>query len=482
LDLSLGECVSIHLVFILMADEFDLLILGSGPGGYVAAIRAAEWGLRTAVIEKDVELGGTCLNVGCIPTKALLFSAEVYDYMKRGKEFGIECGEPKLQFDTVRARQVQVVRKHNKGLEFLFRKHKIETIHGWGTLQGGCKIVVESKEGKREVGAKNIILATGSEARMLPGLAADGERILTNREILATPGLPESLLIVGGGAVGVEFASIYRRFGAAVTLIEMLPRILPLGDEEISKELERSLKKQDIKIHTNARVEKVEKKAEGVEVTIIEGDARQVFQAQQVLIAVGRKPNTDNIGLEKTRVELERGLVKTDEFMQTAEPGMYATGDIVAGGHQLAHAAFMEGLVAVGKICGKAVPPMNQRLVPDCIYCEPQVAGVGLTEAEARKMGYAVKSGKFPFMANSKATILGAHEGFVKLVCEEKYGEILGAHMIGPSVTEMIGEVVTAMRLEATAEDLMYTIHAHPTLSEAIFDAANAVYSLTLNA
>lgn len=464
-----------------MADEFDLLILGSGPGGYVAAIRAAQWGLRTAVVEKDDVLGGTCLNVGCIPTKALLFNAEIYDYVKRGREFGIECGEAKLRFDVVRARQAKVVLKHNKGLEFLFRKHKIETVRGWGKLLGDGKIAVEGPGGGRELKAKNIILATGSEARMLPGIVADGTQILANREILSTPALPKSLLIVGAGAVGVEFASIYRRFGAEVTVVEMLPRILPLADEEISQELEKSLKKQDIKILTNARVEKVEKKPTGVEVSILQGEARQTLQAEQVLIAVGRKPNTENVGLEKTRVEMERGFVKTDEFMSTAEAGVYAVGDIVAGAPQLAHAAFMEGIVAVGKICGKNVPPINYRHVPDCIYCEPQVAGVGLTEAEARRMGFAVKIGKFPFMANSKASILGIHEGFVKLVCEEKYGEILGAHMVGPAVTEMIAEIVTAMRLEMTAEDLMYTIHAHPTLSEALWDAANSVYSLTIN-
>ena len=465
-----------------MAEEFDLLVLGSGPGGYVAAIRAAQWGLRTAVIEKDDRLGGTCLNVGCIPTKALLFNAEIYDYVKRAKEFGIDCGEVKLRFDAVRARQSQVVLKHNKGLEFLFRKHKIETVRGWGKLQGNGGIMVQGAGGERELRAKNIILATGSEARMLPGLASDGERILTNREILATPGLPESLLIVGAGAVGVEFASVYRRFGAEVTVVEMLPRILPLADEEISQELEKSLKKQGIKILTNARVEKVEKTPAGVEVAITQGNDGQTLQARQVLIAVGRKPNTENIGLEKTRAEVERGFVKTDESMQTAEPGLYATGDIVAGAPQLAHAAFMEGIVAVGKICGKNVPPMDYNLVPDCIYCEPQVAGVGLTEAEARKMGHAVKIGKFPFLANGKASILGVHEGFVKLVCEEKYGQILGAHMMGPGVTEMIAEIAAAMRLEVTAEDLMYTVHAHPTLAEALWDAANAVYSLTIHA
>jgi dihydrolipoamide dehydrogenase len=465
-----------------MADQFDLLVIGSGPGGYVAAIRAAQWGLRTAVVEKDERLGGTCLNIGCIPTKALLFSAEVLDTLKRAKEFGIEAGAPKFDFAAIRARQRQVVDKHTKGVAFLLRKHKIETIRGWAKLNGGGKIAVEGADGRREIGAKNIILATGSEARMLPGLAPDEERIVTNREILATKTVPPSLVIIGGGAVGVEFASIYRRFGSDVTVLEMLPRILPLEDEEISKELEKSLKKQGIKILTNARVEKVTKKAAGVDVAVTQGSENQTFQAEQVLVAVGRRPNTENLGLEKTKVEVDRGFIKTDEFMRTAEPGIYAVGDIVAGAPQLAHAASMEGIVAVGTICGKTVPPMRFDQVPACTYCEPQVASVGLSEAEARKRGHAVKIGKFPFLANGKATILGAHEGFVKLVCDEKYGEILGAHMIGPTVTELIGEVVAAMRLEATAEDLMYVVHSHPTLSEALLDAANSVYSLTINA
>ncbi len=466
----------------IVADEFDLLILGSGPGGYVAAIRASQWGLRTAVIEKDDRLGGTCLNVGCIPTKALLFSAEVYDYVRNAKDYGIECADPKLQFEAVRARQKRIVTKHVKGVEFLFRKNKVETIRGYGKLLGGGRVSVQGPDGERQLQARNIILATGSEARMLPGLAPDGERILTNKEILATPAMPKTILIVGAGAVGVEFASIYRRFGADVTMVEMLPRILPLSDEEISKELEKSLKKQGIRILTGTRVDKVEKRSDGVDVSITQGEASQKLSADQVLIAVGRKPNTDNVGLEKTKAQVERGLVKTDAYMQTAEPGLYAIGDIVAGAQQLAHAASMEGIIAVGKIAGKDVPAMNYHHVPECIYCEPQVAGVGLTEAQAREQGYKVKIGKFPFSASGKATIIGAHEGFIKLVCEERYGEILGAHMMGPSVTELIAEVVAAMRLEATAEDLMYTVHAHPTLYEAVMDAANAVYSLTINA
>lgn len=465
-----------------MAEEFDLAILGSGPGGYVAAIRAAQWGLRPAVVEKDDRLGGTCLNVGCIPTKALLFNAEVLEIIRKSKDFGIDCGEPKVDWEVVRARQRKVVAKHNKGLEYLFRKHKIETIRGVGKLEGDGRIAVEGSGGHREIKAANLILATGSEARMLPGLEPDTETVLTNREILDSGKIPESLLIIGAGAVGVEFASIYRRFGSQVTLLEMLPRILPLADEEISRELEKSLKKQGIQILTGAKVEKLERMDAGVSVQVTQGSEQQTLQAAQALVAVGRRPNTEGIGLEKTKVELERGYVKTSQFMETAEPGLYAVGDIVAGAPQLAHAASMEGIIAVGKITGKPVPAMDYRQVPDCIYCEPQVASVGLSEAQAREMGYAVKVGRFSFKASSKASVLGAEEGFVKLVCEEKYGEILGAHLIGPGVTELIGEIVLAMRLEVTAEDILYTVHAHPTLSEALFDAANAVYSLTINA
>jgi dihydrolipoamide dehydrogenase len=317
---------------------------------------------------------------------------------------------------------------------------------------------------------------------MLPGLEADKERIVTNREILETGKVPASLLIIGAGAVGVEFASIYKRFGSDVTVVEMLPRVLPLGDEEVSRELERSLRKQGIKVLTGARVEKLERVGNGIEARVSQGNEQQTFQAEQALVAVGRRPNTEGIGLENTKAELDRGYVKANTHMETAEPGLYAVGDIVAGTPQLAHAGSMEGITAVGRIAGKPVPPMNYRHVPDCVYCEPQVASVGLSEAKAREMGYAVKTGRFSFKANSKATVLGAEEGFVKLVCDEKYGEILGAHLIGPGVTELIGEMVLAMRLEVTAEDILYTVHAHPTLSEALFDAANSVYSLTINA
>ncbi len=464
-----------------MAEELDLVILGSGPGGYVAAVRAAQWGLRTVIVEKENWLGGTCLNVGCIPTKALLFNAEVYDFVRHAKEFGIECGEPTANWEAVRARQQKIVLKHNKGVEYLLKKHKIETVRGYGRLLGKGRIGVESASGNRELLARNIILATGSEARIPPGMEPDGERVLTNREILETKSIPKSLIIIGAGAVGVEFGSVYRRFGTEVTIIEMLPRILPLADEEVSKELERALKKQGMQFLTGAKVEKLNRHKDGVEVEISQGEKKQTLRAEQVLVAVGRKPNTENVGLEKTKAEVERGFVKTDGYMATAEPGLYAIGDIVAGAPQLAHAASMEGIVAVGRMCERPVPPMNFRQIPDAVYCDPQVASVGLSEAKARELGHDVKIGRFPFKANSKASVLGAEEGFVKLVCDKKYGEILGAHMIGSGVTELIGEMTMAIRMEATLEDLQYTVHAHPTLSEAILDAAGAADGIAIN-
>ncbi len=464
-----------------MAEILDLVVIGSGPGGYVAAIRAAQWGLRAVVVEKDAQLGGTCLNVGCIPTKALLFNAEVLDTIRNSRQFGIECGKPKVRWDKVRERQKQIVLKHNKGVEYLLRKNKVERLRGFATLLGKSRVRVDGPDGQKDLLARNIILATGSEARMLPGLEPDAERVLTNREILETKEIPESLVIIGGGAVGVEFASVYHRFGSKVILLEMLPRILSLADEDISKELTRSLQKQGIEVLTGARVEKLERNQAGVELQVTQGDKIQTVQAEQALVAVGRKPNTEAIGLENTKAELDRGYVRTDPYMATAEPGLYAIGDIVADSPQLAHVASMEGITAAGRMCDRPVPPMNYRHVPDCVYCEPQVASVGLSEAKAREMGLKVKVGRFPFKANSKASVLGAEEGFVKLVCEQEYGEVLGAHLIGPSVTEMVAEIALGMRLEVTAQDLQYTIHAHPTLSEAMLDAAGAVDSLAIN-
>jgi dihydrolipoamide dehydrogenase len=377
------------------------------------------------------------------------------------------------------------VAKHAKGLEFLMRKNKVETVKGFGSITGpaqnGVHTVELKNEGKAsQVKTKNVLLATGSEARMIPGLEP-GDRILTNIEILKLGTVPKSLVIVGAGAVGVEFASIFRSFDCEVTLIEMLPRMVPLEDEDVSKELARVYRKRGINFHTGARVEKVEKTKSGIAVTFSADGKQQKIDAEKILIAVGRKPNTENIGIEKTKIQSERGFVKTDEWMQTAEPGIYAIGDIVLGTPQLAHVGGMEGIVAVAKIAGKQDKPIDLLRIPNVTYCHPEIGSVGLTEAKARELGHNLKIGKFPFTANSRASIVGEHEGFIKIVSDAKYGEILGVHIIGPQATELIAEAVTAMELEATVEDLMWTIHAHPTLAEAMLDASNSVYGLAIN-
>ena len=463
--------------------NYDLAIIGSGPGGYVAAIRAAQWGLRTVVIEKDGFLGGTCLHVGCIPTKVLLYHAELYDHFKNAKEFGIEVKDFKLDWAAVLARKDKIVKKHAKAIEFLFRKNKVETLQGWGRVAGPGKVAVE-KDGKTtEVQAKNILLATGSGARTLPGVELDGKTLVSNKEILALPEIPKSLIVVGAGAVGVEFASIYNSFGSEVTILEMLPRVVPLEDEEISAELDKAFRKKGIKIHTDAKVESVKKDAKGASVTFKDKAGKtQTLSAEKVLIAVGRKPKTENIGLEKTKAEVERGFVHVGPYMETAEPRLYAIGDIVAGLPQLAHAASMEGIIAVGKMAGKDVPPLDRNRIPNATYCEPQIGSVGLTEQQARDAGLKVKTGKFPFLANSKASILGQHEGFIKVVAEEQYGEVLGVHIIGPLATEVIAEGVAALQLEATIDDMLFTVHAHPTVWEAMGDAFASVRGLAINA
>ena len=467
---------------------YDVAILGGGPGGYTAAFRAGQLGLKTCLIEKEDKLGGTCLHVGCIPTKALLFNAEVYDHLKAAEEYGIDgLGAGKLNWKNIQDRKNKIVAKHTKGLDFLVRKNKVDRVLGFGRLTGPAKggvhtIQVEGKSAS-EIKAKNIILATGSYARMLPGLKAD-DRVLTNIEVLSLPAIPKSMVIIGSGAVGVEFASIYRSFGAEVTVIEMLPRMVPVEDEEVSKELLRSFKKKGINCLVNTKVEKVEKTKDGVCVMCTpQGEATQKIEAEKVLVAIGRGPNTEGIGLEKLpNVKVERGFVHTNEWMETGEKGIYAIGDIVAGLPQLAHAGAMEGIVATTRIAGKPAKPINKNHVPGCTYCEPQIGSVGLTETRAKEAGYQVKIGKFPFTANSKATIINNHEGFIKVVSDAKYGEILGVHIIGPMATELIAEAVTALELEATVEDMMFTIHAHPTVSEGLLDAFSAVEGKAINA
>jgi dihydrolipoamide dehydrogenase len=458
------------------------VIVGSGPGGYVAAIRASQWGLKTAVVEKDPFLGGTCLHVGCIPTKVFLHHADIYDNFKRAAEFGFEVKDVKVNWPAMLTRKDKIVKKHAGGIAALFKKNKVDSITGWGRVAGPGRVSVEKDGKSTELETTYTMLATGSEARSLPGVEIDGTTILTNREILALQSIPKSLVVVGCGAVGVEFASVFHTFGSEVTLLEALPRVVPLEDEEISAELEKSFRKKGIKIELEAKVSSVTKDANGATVSYTDkSGSPKTISAEKVLIAVGRRPLTENIGLEKTKAKVERGFVHTNAFLETDEPHLYAIGDIVAGLPQLAHAASMEGIIAVGRMAGKPVQPFDRKRCPNATYCEPQIGSIGLTEKQARDAGLEVKTGKFPFLANSKATILGNHEGFIKVVAEAKYGEILGVHAIGPLATEIIAEPVAAIGLEATLDDMASTIHAHPTVWEAMGDAFNAVRGLTIN-
>ncbi len=466
---------------------FDVAIIGGGPAGYTAAIRAGQHGLKVALIESEEKLGGTCLHVGCIPTKALLFNAEIWDHLKHAKDYGIEgIGDIKVNWQTVLARKNQIIAKHTKGLDFLMKKNKVTVVPGYGKLTGsaagGIHTIQVTKGGEQSsVKTKNVVIATGSDAKLLPGLQAD-DRILTNKEILAMAQIPKSLVVIGAGAVGVEFSSIFRSFGTEVSLVEYLPRLVPVEDEDISKELARLFKKRGIDVNTGAKVEKVEKTKDGVKVPFTATDGKKIEkEAEKVLVAVGRAPRTENINLDKTKVQTERGFIKVNEWMETSEPGVYAIGDVVAGLPQLAHVGAMCGMVVAAKLAGKYARPVMRDRIPGCTYTEPQIGSVGLSEATAKERGYTVKVGKFPFTANSKASIVDSHDGFVKVVADAKYGEILGVHIIGPSATELIAEAVTAMELEATVDELMFTIHAHPTLAEAMLDAFGSVENLAIN-
>ena len=462
---------------------YDLVVVGSGPGGYSAAIRAGQYGLKTALVEKQARLGGTCLLVGCIPTKSLLQTADVWQRFVHADQEGIHCENPRLDYPKVKERKDGIVTKHSNGVAMLLKRAKVERIGGYATLKGAGKVEVQSDTGPQTLEARNIIIATGSEARMLPGLEPDPEFILTNVEILNLTAVPRSLAIIGAGAVGVEFASIFRRFGSEVTVIEMLPRIVPVEDEDVSKELERNFRKQKIRVETAARAGNIRRGGQGVQLDLTTREGKQeLLDVEKLLVAVGRKPNTEKIGLENTRVALDRGFILVDEYQRTAEPGVYAIGDVVAGTPQLAHVATREGMIAVGHMAGKPAHPINKNRIPGCTYTEPGIGSVGLTEAQARAQGRKVRIGRFPFAGDSRATILGHHEGFVKVVADEEYGEILGVHIIGPEAFELIGEAVAAMEAEATVEVMMETIHAHPTLYEALGEAFNAVYGLAINA
>ena len=471
-----------------MADTiYDLVVLGGGPAGYTCAIRASQYGLKAALIDANDRLGGTCLLWGCIPTKAMLFSAELWDHLKHADRYGIEVAEPKLNWKGLLARKDDVIMRHTKGLDFLMKKNKINAIKGYGRLTGPAKdgvhaIEVKKADGSSEiVKAKKVVLAMGSDARMIPGYTAD-DTIMTNIEILKTDHMPKSLVVIGSGAVGVEFASVFKSFGAEVTIIEMLPRIVNVEDEDISKELLRLYKKRGIDIHLSAKVEKIEKNKDGAVVSFTDSNGKaQTKQAEKVLVAVGRAPRTYDAGLDKTNIKLDRGFIMTNEWMETTEPGVYAVGDIVGGLPQLAHVGSMAGLVVAARMAGKYARAINRQRIPGCTYCDPQIGSVGLTEAQAKEKGYQVKVGKFPFVGNSKATIVDSHDGFVKVVADAKYGEILGVHIIGPYATEIIAECVTAIEFEATVEEMMFTIHAHPTVAEALLDGFSSVEALAVN-
>jgi dihydrolipoamide dehydrogenase len=461
---------------------FDVAIIGSGPGGYVAAIRAGQLGLRTAVIERDTRYGGTCLLRGCIPTKSLLRDAHLLQELKRASQQGLfKTGEIEIDFGKIQDRKSDIVDKNAKGVDFLFRKNKVNVFKGSGTLLSANKIAVRGDGASSEIEAKNIIIATGSEAKSLPGYNFDENYILSNVGALDLKRIPKSMLIVGCGAVGVEFASIYNSFGTKVTLIEVVPNILPLEDEEVSKELKRIFTKKGIEVFTNAKLESAKPHDGGVEVTFQtdKGEAKK-YTVEKLLMATGRGPNTSDIGLEKVGITLERGFVKVDPYMETNVKGVYAIGDVTPS-PLLAHVASQEGIIAVEKIAGKNPRPINYNQVPGCTYCDPQVASVGLTESKAKAAGHAVKVGKFPFTAVAKAKIEDASEGFVKIVADSEYGEILGVHMIGNTVTEIIAEGVTAMALEGTVEDLVNTIHAHPTLAEATHEAMESVFGAAIH-
>lgn len=460
-----------------------MTVIGSGPGGYVAAIRGAQLGLKVAIVEKDKRLGGTCTLRGCIPTKQLLMSAHVYEQMQHAADFGVQASGIQLAFADVQKRKDKVVMKNSKGIEFLMKKNKITTFKGKGKLALPGKVIVTGDDGKEQtVETRNIVIATGSVVRPIPGFETDGERVVNSDHILELKEVPKSLIVMGAGAVGVEFASVYSRFGCETTLVELMPRLLPLEDEEVSKELEKSFRKRGIKAQVGTKLEKMEKTDKGVRLTGKDAGGKEVkLEAEMLLVAVGRMPYLEGLGLEGTKIKVERGAVQVDEYLRTGEPNVYAIGDVIPT-PWLAHLASKEGILAVEQIAGvKDAQPINLRLVPNCTYCDPEVASVGLTEAKAREEGYDVKTGKFPFSASGKARILGEEEGFVKVVSESKYDEILGVHIIGPHATELIAEACVAMQLESTAEELGRTMHAHPTISEAVMEAAEGVHNLTIH-
>lgn len=464
-----------------METNYDLVVIGGGPGGYVAAIRAAQLGLKTAVVEK-AKLGGTCLHAGCIPSKALLRSAEVFATTKRGAEFGVEVGEVSLNFSQVQTRKNEIIDRLFKGTQHLLKKGKIDVFSGDGFIQAEGKVSVALSSGEEQLlQAEHILVATGSYPRSLPGLEIDGQLVLTSDEALQLTELPASILIVGGGVIGIEWASMLSDFGVEVTVLEYEERILPTEDKDISKEMQRLLKKKGVRIITGAKVlPHTLEKVEQVTIRAEHKGEEKAFTADKLLVSVGRAANVEGIGLENTEAIVERGFIKTNEFYQTGSPKIYAIGDVI-GGLQLAHVASAEGIIAVEHMAGKEPAPLNESQVSKCVYSNPEVASVGYTEDQAIQLGYAVKTGKFSFRAIGKALVFGEIDGFVKLVVDEKTDALLGVHMIGPHVTDMISEAGLARVLEATSWQVAKTIHPHPALSEALGEAALAVHGISIN-
>jgi dihydrolipoamide dehydrogenase len=453
--------------------SYDVVVIGAGPGGYVAAIRAAQLGLKTALVEKDSRLGGTCLLRGCIPTKSLLHSADLLDELRHAKDYGVLAAEVSFDFALVQKARQKVVDKSAAGVAYLMKQNRVEVHTGVGCLRDGHTIEVTSPSGKTQLSAKNIIVATGSVPKAIPSAPIDGKHILTSNEILEIDAPPKSLLVLGAGAVGVEFASAFNRFGSDCTVVEMLDRLLPIEDAELGAELQKSFRKRGITTMLSTKLEKAVVKDGGVEVAVVGPEGTQTLQVDVVLVAIGRAPVTAGLGLEQAGIRIDKqGYVEVDGLMQTGADGIYAIGDVVRT-PALAHVASAEAIVAVEHLAGRPVRPINYLHTPSATYCDPEVASVGLSESDAKAKGYAVKIGRFPFSALAKARILGKSEGWVKIVSDSRYGEILGVHIIGPHATDLIAEAVVALRLECTTEELAHTMHAHPTLPEAIMEAAH---------
>ena len=458
-----------------MADAFDVVIIGSGPAGYVAAIRAGQLGLKTAMVEKDKRLGGTCLHRGCIPTKSLLWTAELYSHILEAKEFGIDLKDPAINWAQAMKNKEKVVTKGANGIDFLMKKNKVTVVKGHGRIAGKGKVEVQGEGGApaQTLETKNVVIATGSVPKSLPSVKVDHQRILNSDSVLEIPSVPKTMIVLGAGAVGVEFASIFNHVGSQVTIVEYLPHLLPIEDEDASKELERYFRRRKIAYELGAKVEKAEVTETGVKLTAQVGSEVKTLEAEILISAVGRAPVTENIGLEKLGIQMERGFIKTDQFMRTGEPGVYAIGDVVPT-PMLAHVGSSEGILAVEHIAGKDPRPINYDRVPSATYCYPEVASVGLTEKKARERGYDVKTGTFPFSAINKAAMSNEGIGMVKIVSEKKYDEVLGVHLVGPHATELLAEACVALQLETTTEEIARTMHAHPTLSEIVKEAAEA--------